>query len=643
MKDIKGKNGPVNSRSASSLVVRWVGVIKAIAWLLGIAGIILEYGFIRQDPATGTYIYLLTIPKIIPQTAEYIAILCFVAALWIELLTEKSKALYLKAHIIELILSIAALLTTYLLISKDGLDFATNTLKISRSSMVIFLKGYLIFQLLIVFAKFNTWFTLSVIHPARGIIIGFLMAIITGAILLSLPCASYKDNFPNFGHNFVENLFTATSAVCVTGLIVRDTATEYTPFGQLIIMILIQLGGLGIITFGTVFALLVGSQITLREASIVKDLYSEQAIGQIRRVVKFIILTTLAIELLGAIFLYNLWWDLPIQQRIFKSLFHAISAFCNAGFALQSNNMIPYAHSWQMYGVILPLIVIGGIGFPVLLNIYQLIKDKFLKIFTRDKPRPADLDLFRRTSLTLHTKIVLSTTAFLIIIGTIGILLLESIPQPKRWAKKTEYEDIAIRTNPAAMRSHPFSQKVLDALFLSVSARTAGFNTVDTSSGNLKDSTLLLIISLMFIGGSPASTAGGIKTITFAVLLATIYSMLHRRDQVEVFRRTIDTQIIKKAIIVTVLFFTLIWTIWLALLIAEPGIRPIELLFEATSACGTVGYSTGITPHLSLAGRIIIIIGMFVGRIGPLTLLFSLATEAKTPRYEYPHESLIVG
>ncbi len=615
------------------IIKQWIGVLRLLGSVVGISGLVLEHGFVRPDPVTGLPTSTVSIPKEILHTGEYIAIICFVIALWVELLSNPERIRFLKEHLVELILSILSICGIYIILKESKIPFGLRS-----SELIMGLKIYLVLQLIIVFAKFNTWFIQSILHPARGIVIGFAMVILVGAFLLSLPCASYKDNFPGFGHNFVENLFTATSAVCVTGLIVRDTATEYTPFGQLVIMTLIQLGGLGIIIFGTIFAILVGRQISLKEASLVKDLYSEQALGQIGKIVKFIIFTTLAIEAIGAILLSNLWKDLPIYQRTFKSIFHSISAFCNAGFALQSDNMIKYANQWETYAVMLPLIVIGGLGFPVLLNLFQVIKSKFVS-----RPAHPDLDLFRVVGLTLHTKVVLITTAFLIVIGTIGIFLIE-YPYPKhRWGKKIEYEDKAIKQNPAVMQNHPFAQRILDSLFLSVSARTAGFNTVDTSSGNLKHGTLLFIIALMFIGGSPASTAGGIKTVTFALLLATVYSALRRRPRVEMFKRTIDTPIVRRAIVVAVLFFVLVWVVWLALLIVQPKVNPFDLLFEAVSACGTVGYSTGITPHLNLAGRIVIIIAMFVGRLGPLTLLFSLSGEPKIIRYEYPRESLITG
>ncbi len=624
---------------SSQLSTYWYSVLMFFAAVLGIGGLILEYGFIRLDPVTHLPVTSAPIDVSFLHAAEYLSICCFIVVLWSKQIFTDNRWAFFKEHIIELILSIAVICGLIVVLSSKFHLPEIYKLNIATGLII-----YLVLQLLIVFVKVNTWFIRSVLHPARAILVGFAMLIIIGALLLTLPCASYSYTYPDFGHNFVENLFTATSAVCVTGLIVRDTGSDYTNFGQLVIMILIQLGGLGIIISGTVFALLVGRQVSLREVSILQDMYNQQALGQIGRVVKFIIFFTLAIEAIGAALMLPLWEsrsDNYIDQ-IFKSTFHSISAFCNAGFALQKDNMIRFAHYWQTYLVMLPLIIIGGLGFPVLLNIGQVLKNRIGVLLGRRK-KNADLDQFRVVKLKLHSKIVLLMSASLIIVGMLTIFILERPTQNLRWGRKVELEDIAVKTDPDVMRQHDTFQRMLDALFLSVSARTAGFNTVDMSAGKLHPSSFLVLIALMFIGGSPASTAGGIKTVTFALLLATVITTLRQRSRVEMFKRTIDTPIIRRAIALVVLFFTLVWLVSLALIIAQPQMSYLDLLFESASACGTVGYSMGVTPQLNLVGRLIIIVAMFAGRLGPLTLLFAMTKNSVKIRYEYPREEVITG
>ncbi len=624
---------------SSQLTLYWYGVLIAFATVLGIGGLLLEYGFIRPDPVTHLPTTAPPVSVDLLHAAEYLAICCFIAVLWSKQIFEGDKWAFFKEHVIEHVLSVLALGGLIVTLSSHF-----HLSEVYRRAISTGLTIYLVLQLLIVFVKVNTFFIRSLLHPARAILVGFGMLIIVGALLLTLPCASYSYTYSDFGHNFVENLFTATSAVCVTGLIVRDTGTDYTPFGQLVIMILIQLGGLGIIISGTVLALLIGRQVSLREVTVLQDMYNQQALGQIGRVVKFVVFFTLVVEAIGAALMFSLWKDMSHNyiDRIFRSLFHSISAFCNAGFALQKDNMIKFARCWQVYLVMLPLIIIGGLGFPVLLNVGQILRYK-ISLFWKRQKRDSDLDQFRIVTLKLHSKIVLLTSALLIIAGTFAIFVLERPTENFRWGRKVELEDIAVRTDPSVMSQHNAKQRLLDALFLSVSARTAGFNTVDMSSGKLHASTFLVLIALMFIGGSPASTAGGIKTVTFALLVATVLTTLRKRSKVEMFRRTIDTPIIRRAIALVVLFFGLVWLVSLALVIAQPQMNYLDLLFESASACGTVGYSMGVTPQLNLVGRLIIIVAMFAGRLGPLTLLFAIAKSGVTIRYEYPREEVITG
>jgi len=617
----------------------WINVILAAATILALATLVLEYGFLRFDPTEGYLRSAGPVPIWATHLGQYFAGAIFVFVVWVRFFTARDKRTFLADRVVELALAAAAAAIIVIsLFAPDSIRTAYGTLLIKA------LQVYLLVQLIAVFVRLNVLFVRSVAHPFRSIVGSFAALILIGAILLSLPAASTVQRFTGPGNNFVDHLFTATSAVCVTGLIVRDTGSDYTPFGQLVILILIQLGGLGIVIFGTIFALLIGRQISLREATLVQDLYSEQGLGQVRRIVIFVVIATLVIEAIGAFSIYPMWHgaQLTIAQRVFKSIFHAVSAYCNAGFALQSDNMISYANTWPTYTVIMPLIVLGGLGFPVLMNIAQVIRARLGSPFHRTRSQD-DLDRCRVVRLTLQTKIVLVTSVLLIVVGAAAILLMERPTDARRWGRKVEYEDVAVRLEGSVLRYRPLAQRVWDSVFQSVSARTAGFSTVDLTPGSVRPATLLALIVLMVIGGSPASTAGGIKTVTFVLLAASVAATLRRRPHVEMFKRTVDRMLIRRAMVLALLFFTLVWGLNMALAWTDPQMNHLELLFESASACGTVGYSTGITPHLSLAGRLCTIVGMFAGRLGPLTLLFALTRSGKTIRYEYPREGLAIG
>jgi len=605
---------------------------------LAVAGLVLEYGFLKQDQVTGLTIRVSPLPIQVIDGGQFLAAAVFALVVWVELMRSAAKRAYVKDQLLELVLGAVVLLGLAAILICPAAFSPRERIAATYGCQI-----YLLLQLISIFVRLNSLFVRSILHPLRGIVTSFVVLIIIGALLLSLPAASYRQRFADWPNNFADHLFTATSAVCVTGLIVRDTGSDYTPFGQLVILALIQSGGLGIVIFGTIFALLVGRQITLREATAVQDLYSQQALGQVRRMVIFIVISTLIIEGIGAVMMLGLWNNPGISspQRVFKSIFHAVSAYCNAGFSLQRDSMVSFARSWQTHVVMMPLILIGGLGFPVLLNIAQVAKCRVADLLGLSK-RPGDLDRHRLVTTTLQTKIVLASTAILVIAGAAAIFIMETPRDRLRWARKVQYEDVAM-DKENTMNKHSPSQRLLDAVFQSVSARTAGFNTVDTSSGNLSSSTLLVLIALMFIGGSPASTAGGIKTVTFALLLAAVAATLRQRPNVEMFKRTIAPVLIRRAMAVALLFLILVWLVGLTLVMTHPQMNSLELLFEATSACGTVGYSTGITPHLNLVGRICIIVAMFAGRLGPLTLLFALTKPGKTIRYDYPRENVVTG
>ena len=437
-----------------------------------------------------------------------------------------------------------------------------------------------------------------------------------------LPRSAATENV-----SFVDALFTATSATCVTGLIVKDTGRDFSLMGQLVILSLIQLGGLGIVVFGAVFALLLGQALSLRESVAMQDLLSARTLSRISNMIVFIFLGTIFIEVIGAVGAFRMWDDVPgritsVQQQWFCSIFHSISAFCNSGFSLFNDSFVQYNRSRGMYLVICPLIILGGLGFSVLYDLCNITSDRVKRFFKKLLSKRYRFSMEAPRRMQLQSKVVLSVSIFLIVVGVATILLFE------RYAGKSD-----AASNPG----------VLDALFQSITARTAGFNTVKIAE--LSASSRVILILLMFVGGSPGSTAGGIKTVTLAVVLMTAVAALRKRREVEMFKRSVRIVIVGRAITVTLLFVAVLLGATLILTITESrnGFTMAEIAFEAASALGTVGLTTGITPSLTTAGKLIIIAVMLMGRLGPLTLLAALTFNLKPVQYDYPDEALIVG
>ncbi|MFA5865258.1 MAG: potassium transporter TrkG [Phycisphaerae bacterium] len=547
-----------------------VTFLNVFAALLGLSVLVLEYGFIRPGDETGFAVNTPPLSIYLIFVMKYLAVVGFIVGLGSQLNLRSDLRSFLKEHLVELALSAAAAIGLILILAGRQ----TENLNLA-------LTVYLLIQILILFGKFISWFFVSLFHPVRTIIIGYFSLITCGALLLCLPAASFSDRFSDFGNNFSDHFFTATSAVCLAGLTVRNIATDYTPFGQLVVLLLVQIGGLGILTLGTIF-------IARRRATV-----------RIGNIIKQVIIAALVLETIGAILMYGMWDTPSIPEKIFKSYFHAASAFCNAGFTLQSDNLISLAWRWQTYGVILPLAIIGGLGICALVN------------------------------LPFQRRIVLVSSGLLILIGASAIFAIETPRTRNRWGRNVQYEDVVVKSDPALMRNHNGWQRMLDALFLSTTARTSGFTTVDTTTGKLHPATLTLLMGLMFIGGSPASTAGGIKTVTFVILLATVTAAIKKKTDTTIFHQTIESKIIRQAVVLLLIYGAMVWTITISLVFIHPQLSFLDLLFEAASACGCVGLSTGITSQLSLSGRIILMLGIFAGRLGPLALLYSLTKESQ--------------
>ena len=434
--------------------------------------------------------------------------------------------------------------------------------------------------------------------PAQVLLLGYAVVILTGSILLTLPIATTNGQ----GMSFLNSLFTATSATAVTGLIVENTATFFTMFGQIVILVLIQIGGLGIMTMSTLFAFLIGKKLTLRHRLVIQEDLDQFQLSGIVRLVRYVLGVTFTIEGLGAFFLFlRLVKDMPVGKAVYFSIFHAVSAFNNAGFDIFGNSLENFTSDAPINLIICALIILGGIGFAVIAELYDGKKFK---------------------NFSLQTKLVLSVTLLLLILGAVFTFALEF-------------------SNPETLGNLSWRGKGLAAFFLSVTPRTAGFNTVPT--GALRTSTLFFIIVLMFIGASPGSTGGGVKTTTFGALIAVLYTTATGKEDVELYKRRISKDVIYSAVAIIAISLMLVVGVTIILSVTEEAAF-IDLFFEAVSAFGTVGLSTGVTGELSAIGRVLIIFTMFAGRVGPLTIAVAIGERRKRKaNIRYPKEKILVG
>ncbi len=464
----------------------------------------------------------------------------------------------------------------------------------------------------------------------------FIALIAAGTVLLKLPLAVP----PGQSISWLDALFTMTSAVCVTGLIVRDTATQFTPMGQTIIGVFIQLGGLGIIVFGSMVAMLLGSRFTLRQNLSLSSMLQDMPLNKTRSFIGFVVLTTLGIELAGALALMTLWpSNTTLAQRFGLSVFHAVSAFCNAGFSMQSDSLESYRYAWQVHVVIAGLLVVGGLGFPVLSNLWQAGKWRWRAWRdSRAGRRVAVQEPVASRRLSLHTKLVLCTSAGLYLYGVLGI----AAGQLKPYSDAYFQQGVTANQHPSGELTLSRVGGVLaDASFLSLTSRTAGFNT--TPMDEVSPLGRFVAMTLMIIGASPGSTGGGMKTATVAVLLLTVIATARQRARTEAFARQLHESLVRKAATMAACFIMLITTATGLLCLSEP--YPFEkIVFEAVSAASTTGLSLGITGDLTGFGKAVIIATMYLGRVGPLALLGVLMFNTQRQElYTYPHEDVMMG
>ena len=475
---------------------------------------------------------------------------------------------------------------------------------------------FLLLNLLIRLLRAQQRILATGVRPELLLAGSFGLLIVCGTLLL-LPNASAK---PDNQLSLVDAVFTSTSACCVTGLAVRDTGTDFSTFGQMVIMALFQIGGLGIITFVAFVSVFSARSRPLPEMVAIREIVSARGLSDVRRQILSILVVTALVEGAGALSLYLF---LPSGTeplaRLKWSVFHAVSAFCNAGFSLQADSLITHRGNWGLMLTFIALILFGGLGFIVLRDL-TAFRATTLPMFRAGR-------FFRRhhagrpaSRLSVQTRISLAVTAGLLAAGFFGF-----------WALEAGH----------ALGGKTLGEQILTSAFHSVTPRTAGFNCVPIDG--LQDATLILTMALMVVGACPVSTGGGIKTVTFGVLLLALRSMLNGSERVEAFGRTLPRRALFAALSVFVIYVLAAVSATFLLAITDPDRTLQDQAFEVVSALSTVGLSTGITPHLSSAGKLILCFTMFVGRVGPLSLVVSVFRSSAGQHYEYPEEEVVVG
>jgi potassium uptake TrkH family protein len=464
------------------------------------------------------------------------------------------------------------------------------------------------------FSALKIDFRRTVISPGLLFIFSFLFLVIAGTLLLLMPNATHD------GVRVMDALFTSASAVCVTGLVVVDTGSYFTLFGQWIILFLIQAGGIGIMTFASYFSYFFRGAVSYESQLMLKEMTNTEKIAEVFSVLAKIIIITLLIEAAGAISIYYALESsafTSVSERLFFSVFHAVSGFCNAGFSTLEQGLFSLQFSYLLHVIIAVLIIFGGIGFPIVLNLLKSIRLKIwvlvLRIFRRRRV------VYPRV-INLNTRIVLTTTLILLLFGTISFFLIE-------------YNN--------TLSEHTLAGKLITAFFGSVTARTAGFNTVDTAL--LTTPTTILLLFLMWVGASPGSTGGGIKTSTLAIAVMNVISIARGKSRLEIFNREIPLSTVQRSFAIIFLSILAIFAAVGLLTLTESSMKISDIVFEVVSAFSTVGLSRGITADLSEAGKLIIVLTMFLGRVGMLTFLISVFKKVASENYRYPQESIFIN
>lgn len=577
---------------------------KANPWLHGISILL-----------TITVFLSLLVPLLLPEGSQYyplalrvdeFLLLGFGIYFYLRLLFSNDKLDFLTSRWPEgVAASLALIFGLELLLLETGVLISfLSYLGISNadSSLLVIIQVYLVLLVLIKLIQRIPQTISDSKNPARLVLLSFLFVIVVGTMLLMLPASTADQS----GLDFVNALFMATSAVCVTGLIVVDTATHLSFFGQGVILVLIQLGGIGVITFATFLAMYLSGKFGSTQRETLSEIISGEDVQSVSKTLKHIIILTFTIELIG-FFGFYLSWSSVISdkgERIWFSLFHSISAFCNAGFSVYTNSLADpiNATSIPINVTTMVLIILGGLGFTTIWESIQKISGKT-----------------KHRNFTIHSIIVFRMTGILIVAGTLLVLLLE-------WN--------------GVLADYSAGDKFLASLFQSVTSRTAGFNTIDT--GALTAGTTLIVILLMIIGAAPSSTAGGLKITTVYILFKSMFANITGSDRIEVAGRTVPSNVVFRAI-TSVLLANIVLGIGLILLTIFEDFQFMDLLFEQISAFMTVGLSRGITGGLTDPGKIVIVFSMFAGRVGMLTVAVAFAQKISKRNYKYPEESVMVA
>jgi potassium uptake TrkH family protein len=588
--------------SSKDAVLNTIISLKAFIWLTATVLLIYVFGFETKDEDLQQVFLGLDIVLII-----------YFLTFLVRFIYSFRRRIFLKEHVLETVLVaiiFANVVSNYffnnLLIRFFAEQFDFKNYEDAYLTIITFY-----FMVLISYETIKASTILSKLKskPARTFIYSFLLLILFGTALLMLPAMTTQEG----SMSFFDALFTAVSASCVTGLIVVDTATYFTLKGQFVIMILFQLGGLGIISFTSFFATFLRSGVGIKQQLMLRDFLVSESLFSAKGLLRQIIVITVIIESVSFILVFFTWgpevhFD-SVGQKVFFSAFHAVSAFCNAGFSLFSSGLYEagVASSYVLHIVLALTLIMGGLGFSA-------IQDLFAIKNLRDRLANPWKDW------ALSTKIAVYTSIVLLVLGTVVFYLLE-------------------RDN--VLQNQNFMEGMIASFFQSASARTAGFNTVDF--GALRTPTLLLIIVLMFIGASSGSVGGGIKTSTFYLLITSVFATLRGRLKIEIGRKFIPKELLFKALSIFFFAASLNLIAVFLLTITDSNIPLADLIFEEVSAFGTVGLSTGITSSLSVAGRTIIILSMFIGRVGTLTFALALSNRTSSKGYKYPKAHLMVG
>ncbi|MCF6182936.1 potassium transporter TrkG [Lutibacter sp.] len=575
-----------------------VNTIKKIPFLLSfvaVIGIIIDYGVYQSENFEQKlfWLYIITIG---------IGILANIFRFFYKKSIPKLKAL-----IFDVLFSIILLALLFHHLKLYNINFLNDRIWLQLGTFIVFIREISLIDFNLLKEKLN---------PAQLFVLSFFTIIIIGAILLMLPKSTHN------GITFVNALFTSTSAVCVTGLVVVDTGTYFTHFGQVILIFLMQLGGLGVMTFASFFSYFFKGVSSYKNQLMLSDMTNSEKIAEVFSIIKKIVLVTFSIEAIGAILIFrslspSLIPDL--NSRIFFSIFHTVSGFCNAGFSTLTDNLyeIGYRFNYPLHIVIAFLIILGGIGFPIIFNFFKylrhLIKNR-IKLLENKKA------VHIPWVININTKLVVITSSILIILGTLFFYLLE-------------YNH--------SLANQPVFGKIVGAFFGAVTPRTAGFNTINMAS--LQAPTILLIIFLMWIGASPASTGGGIKTSTFAIATLNILSIAKRKTKTEIFHREIAAISIKRAFAVISLSLIVIGLSVFLITIFDGEKNMMAIIFECFSAFSTVGLSLGITSSLTDTSKIILVLTMFIGRVGMLTVLISFLKKVTHTKYRHPTEEILIN